>query len=205
MPHSSAEGKWWAAERLRETAMRTGRPVLVIDVGAGGGSWLDILYPALQDLGIPQQWAAVEAWHPYIDRFLLRERYGYAVQADARVLDFAAIRSSQENELRVAVFGDVLEHMPAPDAIAMVERALECSDFVIMALPTIHYPQGAVLDNPYEVHQEEDWTLKRMLDAFPSITAVRPGQITSCFIIDKTIPDVGELELSIVIPAEETS
>jgi hypothetical protein len=113
----------------------------VVDVGPGCGSWRIFLGPWL-----PQsRWTAVEIHQPYVDRFLLAHHYHDVIVADVRDLDpFPACD--------LVIFGDVLEHMPAADALAVWGRARAVSSRLVLGIPVRHYPQGPWEGNDHEAH-----------------------------------------------------
>lgn len=137
MPHSHPFGKSWAGDLF--AASRAGS---VLDVGAGAGMWHDFLH---RRGAVPQWWTAVEVWEPYIDQFRLRERYDEVIVGDARTVAIPA-------ELDLAIAGDVLEHMPQSEAEVLLDRLMRHSTHVLISVPVIHYEQGALEGNPFEVH-----------------------------------------------------
>jgi hypothetical protein len=189
MPWSSTEGKWWAASAIRRDALATGRPYLFLDVGAGGGTWLDVVHSALQDIGARQAWVALEVWEPSIARFDLGVRYWQVVCADVREFDLSEVPNPwaewNEEPTRVAILGDVLEHMAEDEARVLLARMREWAELVVVSLPTMHFPQGPIDGNPYETHVEDDWSVERFLEAFPGSSAHKVGVVTSTFLFDR--------------------
>lgn len=181
MPWSSLEGKWWAAREIRELASRTGRPLLLIDGGAGAGAWHTTVSAALEDISHPHVWHAVEVWVPNIERYDLAARYHHVHCDDLRQFDFTQVRGSWDNNLRIAILGDVLEHMTEEEALAVVANARAGCDVVIVSLPTIRYPQGEIGGNPYERHVKEDWTIEDALSKLSPVRTMKAGRITSTF------------------------
>lgn len=120
-------------------------PRTVLDVGAGGGANLEFYQPWWPN----SHWTALEVWPPNIERFQLGYRYDNTIINDVRnITDFY---------YELVIFGDILEHLPKEDSLDVLNRALDHAAYVVVALPVIHYPQGAMDGNPYEEHVSE-WT-----------------------------------------------
>ena len=142
MPGSSPHGKPWIKERLENE-----RPQHVLDIGAGCGTYSQ-MFRALWE---GARWTAVEVWAPYIEQYKLREQYDEVHVTDARLW-------TPDRHYDVAFLGDVLEHMTRGEACALLDRMRSAADVVVISLPIVHYPQGALFGNPFEVHVEEDWS-----------------------------------------------
>lgn len=58
----------------------------------------------------------------------------------------------------LVVAGDVLEHLPREDAVALLERIVEGPDdapganHILVSVPIVDSPQGEVDGNPHEAH-----------------------------------------------------
>ncbi|MXM67067.1 methyltransferase domain-containing protein [Streptomyces sp. HUCO-GS316] len=146
MPYSDAEGKGTAAAWYREI-----QPGTVIDVGAGSGTYAQ----ELREAPWAGRWTAVEAWEPYVTRFGLHGLYDAVVVADARHLVAPFYRAD------LVIAGDVLEHMPRPDAVRLLQKVRANAANLIVSVPVLHLEQGAVYGNPYETHVDH-WTADGM-------------------------------------------
>ncbi len=157
MPMSSDEGKPWIRERIWSLAGAD--PVSVLDIGPGVGTYAKLLRgPAVAHL------TGLEVWAPYVETYRLREHYDEIVIGDAR--------TTRLPQADVVVLGDVLEHMPRTDALQLWERsATAARRAVYLSIPIVHYPQGEIEANPYEVHVEDDWDHDSVLQAFGGIGA----------------------------------
>lgn len=114
----------------------------VLDVGACDGNWRDRL-PEYKSID------AVEVFKPNAVKLIEAGKYRYTFQAD--------IRDFQYNWYDLIIFGDVIEHMSVPDAQAVLSYAYtRCKDMIV-AVPFL-LKQGAIYDNPYEVHVQDDLT-----------------------------------------------
>lgn len=161
MPGSSFQGKLAAVELLRSlSGIRT-----VVDVGAGHGTWR--FWTLLWDLFADAQWTAVEVWEPYVERFGLLRWYDRVILADAG-------EAVQWPPFDLAIFGDVVEHLPAAEGRAMVLRIPWRS--ALVSIPLGPYPQGESEGNPHEAHRST-WTARDVCEAFPVRKWDQDGQI----------------------------
>jgi hypothetical protein len=150
MPTSAAEGRDWFTHRLADTTVGT-----IVDVGPGEGT-----HSVLgRHLRLEARWVGVEVHEPYVDRFLLGQKYDDVIVGDARSwlpeLDDYGIR-----------FGDVLEHMPVEDAWKLLSFHLERATFVYVSVPIIYAPQGAWCGNDHETHHHH-YHYEEMLGLLP--------------------------------------
>ena len=146
MPRSHPEGRDWAVHRIAKTTA----PV-VIDIGCGEGTYSDLARGWRSDA----LWVGVEVWEPYVDEFELWRKYDVVAVKDAREFPFRQMPF-------VLLAGDVLEHMPRSDAIALLERAKTHAEAIMISVPVVEYPQHAHEDgNPFEAHLDQ-WTFGTM-------------------------------------------
>lgn len=153
MPYSAHEGKSWVIETLRASPPP---PVSILDVGSGGGSWLDALRPWFPGA----RYTAVEIYEPYLGKFDLRDRYHEVVVADIRDIEIP------RND--VIILGDVLEHMPEADAIDVWDRSLLACRLLFASIPLGEYPQGPSHGNAHEEHVAT-WDDRSIMRAFKGI------------------------------------
>jgi SAM-dependent methyltransferase len=158
VPHSDERLRPWIAEQLSELPVAK----TVVDVGAGAGTWRDFLGPRIPDA----KWTAIEVWGPYLEMFALEQRYDQVILGDARDVDLPVAD--------LYIFGDVLEHMPAEDAIVLWERARKIAKWLVINLPVRRYEQGALFGNPHEVHAHH-WDVPAVLKSFPGIISSHSG------------------------------
>lgn len=172
MPRSSKEGKPTTLSWIRNMeAVKT-----VLDVGVGVGTYRD--YCWRDSLLRDSIWWGVEAWEPYIEEFKLRKKYHHLINDDARFLDWTKLPTFD-----LVLFGDVLEHMSKTSAQSLVNAALENSRYVIISIPIMHLPQGAIYGNPFEIHVKDDWTHEEVLESFPNIIDSSPGKIVGVYLL----------------------
>ena len=166
MGYSDPENKPWALEKIKEI-----NPKTVLDCGAGAGTYLDLIKA---NLGYKTIVVGVEAWYPYIIKYDLEDRYDILYPIDIR--DMASFQYD------LVILGDILEHMPESDAVLLWNRISEEAKYALISIPIIHYEQGAINDNPYEVHVEEDWTTEKVLQKLSNIVEYKEFSQTGVFI-----------------------
>lgn len=167
MPVSNPETKPWIAEQVSKLAPKT-----VLDVGAGQGLYLNLLYDVLGKGNVHV--TGVEVWEPYIKFFMLKLKYDKLIQAD--------VRKIEDFNYDLVILGDVLEHMSKEDAVALWDKISKQATYALIALPIIDHPQGAVNENPYEVHVKEDWSTKEVLESFPGIIDHAEFEVCGAFL-----------------------
>jgi trans-aconitate methyltransferase len=168
VPYSDGSLRPWLLEQIQRLPHS---PRTVVDVGAGAGLNVDYFRPAMPG----SRWTGIEVWEPYIEQFSLHQKYDSLIQADVRTLDLP--------EADLYVFGDVLEHMPAPDALALWSRARKVSHHLMASLPIVHYPQGAEHGNPFEEHHYH-WGFNEFAGAFPGVGVAQAGVVVGAFWAD---------------------
>ena len=152
---SSAEGKDWTRERV--TALASERPVSVLDIGPGVGTYAKLLAGEYVSRII-----GVEIYEPYVTTYRLRDYYDEIILGDAREVELPAAD--------VVILGDVAEHMTEADALRLWKRAADAAArAVYLSIPIVHYPQGEIEGNPHEHHVVEDWNHEKVLASFDGI------------------------------------
>lgn len=166
MPYSDPDNKPWTIEKLKEI-----NPKTILDVGAGSGTYVDIIR---ENLGYDVHVDAVEVWEPYIKDFNLEKKYHTVWNQDIREFD--------QFSYDLVIFGDILEHMAESDAVDLWNKVSKNAKYAIISIPIIHYHQGAEFGNPYEVHVEEDWNTQRVLQKFKNIVEYMEFPRTGVFV-----------------------
>lgn len=146
MPHSDAQGKDTARAWYQKIA-----PSTVVDIGAGAGTYAKLM----REPGDTAHWTGIEAFGPYLPMFRLPDIYDQLTVTDARHLNWLSFRAD------LVIAGDVLEHMTRDDAKKLVKRIKQGAANLIVSIPVLHLPQGAVNGNPYERHVDH-WTAAAM-------------------------------------------
>jgi hypothetical protein len=139
-----------------------------LDVGPGRGTYSRILSDLIPVMD------AVEVWRPYIGRYQLYDKY--------RTVTLGDVRDHGKFDYDLVIFGDVLEHMPREDALAVWTRAGGSARFTLMSVPIICYPQGALKGNPHEVHVQEHLTPDDVRRDYGPFVLDRAYEITGTFI-----------------------
>jgi len=144
MPTSDAEGKDWSLEKFRYHLPNT-----VTDVGPGEGTYAKLFRPVHHGVW----WTAVEIFKPYIRRYGLKNTAKRTGMYD-EVHNLDAREAPDHLYYRDAVLcGDVLEHMPREDAVALLERIVEAGAWnILVSVPIVESIQGEVDGNPHEAH-----------------------------------------------------
>ena len=160
MPTSSWDGRRWVTDRMADTQVAT-----VIDVGPGEGTY-SILGRHLIWWAV---WYGVEIFEPYVERFGLGEKYDHVVVADIR--DWKPELSDY-----LVIFGDVLEHLPKADAVALIERHKDTATEIMVSVPIVYSPQGACHGNDHEAHVHH-WEFDEMDELLPGAESFRGVQV----------------------------
>ena len=166
MGYSDPENKPWAKEKIIEI-----NPSTVLDVGAGQGTYLNLIRDGLGQNVIVD---AIEVWDPYIKEFNLVQRYNQVFCVD--------VRKATKFDYDLVILGDILEHMTEDEAVQLWHNISLQAKYALISIPIIHYHQDAINGNPYEVHVEEDWTVERVLNKFHNIIEHKEFAVTGTFI-----------------------
>ncbi|WP_381801159.1 methyltransferase domain-containing protein [Streptomyces niveus] len=143
MPTSDAEGKDWSLERFRRHLPNT-----VTDIGPGEGTYARLFRPEHAGLW----WTAVEIYKPYVAKYKLKSTKTRKVYDEMHVED---VRDSADHLFHrdLVIAGDVLEHMPREDAVALLRRIEQAGAWnILVSLPIVESVQGEVNGNPHEAH-----------------------------------------------------
>lgn len=146
MPFSSENGKGFITQIMKRIKPKTG-----LDIGCGCGTYAD-RFPEVE-------WTGVEIWAPYIEQYALNSKYAHLYNEDARQFE-------PTQRFDVVVLGDVLEHMTVDEAAALLNKATQWADTVIVSIPLGNYPQGEWEGNPYERHVVDNWTHDEVVRVF---------------------------------------
>ncbi len=154
MPYSSSSGKTWI-QRIAKNLMKCCHSQSILDVGAGTGNYYHLLKS-----GMPfAKFTGLEIWGPYIEKYELDKKYDKMIQADIR--EFEATE-----KYGITILGDILEHMTKDEAIQVYDKVLKSSEFVMISIPIVPYPQDEYMGNPYEKHIKDDWSHGEVLLSF---------------------------------------
>lgn len=151
----------WCGPRVRDmvAAEFDQATAQLLDVGPCWGKYRILLPGWTMD--------ACEAWEPYVQQENLVSLYRRVHVMD--VCDF--VGSPQWQRYDVVIMGDVLEHIEAAAAAALVERVLaDCGELVVV-VPYL-YEQGPEHGNPHQCHLQDDLTPEIMGVRYPGLRLV---------------------------------
>lgn len=149
MPTSAWDGRKWVADRIERTTAST-----IIDVGPGEGTHSVLA----RHLRWDAHWTGVEIHEPYVERFLLEQKYDLVRVADIREID-----PYEGGADYVILFGDVLEHMTKDDAVRLLETYRQFAQEIYVSVPIVFAPQDECFGNEHEAHLYH-WHYNEMLD-----------------------------------------
>lgn len=157
MPFSSGEFR----SEIRDFILSRGYISAVLDIGAGAGYYAR-LFPEFAG-----RMDAVEVYRPYVKRFHLNDLYRrvYVGNITERIKGLELV------DYRMAIMGDVLEHLSVADASLVLGQLRENMVDALVVVPFL-YPQGVVDGNKYEVHLQPDLTPAVMAERYPEISPV---------------------------------
>jgi predicted TPR repeat methyltransferase len=165
MAGSNPENRDWILQKVLEI-----QPKSIIDVGAGAGTYSQLLRKHLPDT----KFIAVEIYGKNIEQYKLQEMYDEVIYADVRLLNsFVA---------DLVIFGDVLEHMTQVEAINVWDVARHSAKWGIISIPIVHYAQGEVDGNIHEAHIVDDWNNLRVFACFEKIVEAKIGEVTGAYL-----------------------
>jgi hypothetical protein len=164
MPFSDSDGKESAVGFLKRV-IRSGDKVL--DVGAGSGTYARLL----SRTGAIME--GVEVFQPYVNRFGLGSLYSEVHVTDIRTFEPSCC-------YRVAILGDVLEHLNVEDAQAVIGRLRKSCCYGVISVPWL-YGQGAVDGNQAEAHLQPDLTPEVMARRYPMLTCEYLGKVIGVY------------------------
>jgi autotransporter strand-loop-strand O-heptosyltransferase len=127
----------------------------ILDVGPGLGTYSNLL----RSLGYRMD--AVEIYDPYIEKYELRTKYDNVYCKDILEFDFS--------QYDFIILGDILEHIPAEQATALINTIVLNKQECLVAIP-YEMEQGEYEGNIYETHHQPDLTHDVMAERYPDLT-----------------------------------
>jgi SAM-dependent methyltransferase len=160
MPTSMKSGKQWTVNWIKNNQNKINS---ILDLGCGMGTYSHLLKNKNNILR-DANWVGIEAWAPYIEKYNLKTKYNTVHNVDIRNLNYKKLGTFD-----LCFMGDVLEHITKEESIKVVDEALAHCKRIIISIPVVHFPQGALEDNPYEIHVKDDWSDEEVKSTFPYI------------------------------------
>lgn len=153
----------WAGTLVHQLVHRDHNPLTtrILDVGAGWGKYRDLLPEYRMD--------ACEIWQPYVDENNLTARYDNVYNVD--VCELSLTRGGLPR-YDLVILGDVLEHIPRPRAVELINDLCTVTADVLVVVPYL-YPQGEEEGNPYEEHVQDDLTPELMAHAYQELRLIK--------------------------------
>ncbi|MFH8926380.1 class I SAM-dependent methyltransferase [Streptomyces pristinaespiralis] len=153
MPTSDAEGKDWSLARFKKH-----RPNTVTDIGPGDGTYARLFRPEHRGVW----WTAIEIHKPYVAKYKLKNTKTRTGMYDELHIEDARQSKDHLFHRDLVIAGDVLEHMPREDAVALLQRIEQAGAWhILVSLPIVDSQQGEVDGNPHEAHVHQ-WDAKDM-------------------------------------------
>lgn len=118
----------------------------ILDFGPGMGTYRRLLGPGYD-------WTGIEVWEPYVGRYDLGALYNRILVGDLRTVEWP--------DADLLIFGDVLEHLPKEDAVAVIERS-KAYPHLIVSIPLGEWPQGPWEGNTHEAHLST-WSFEELV------------------------------------------
>lgn len=146
-------------------------PKTVLDVGCGAGANLEFYKPWWPE----SKWTGLEIFPPYVGMYDLSYRYDSLIMV--------GVQHHEDFAYDVVIFGDVLEHLEKKESWQVLNRAIEQAGAVVVALPVVHYPQGALHGNPWETHLS-DWCVEEFTDRWECKFSIT-NDVTGSFILSR--------------------
>ncbi|MBB1253186.1 class I SAM-dependent methyltransferase [Streptomyces sp. OF3] len=143
MPTSDTEGKDWSLDHYRRH-----QPDTVTDIGPGEGTYARLFRPEHEGVW----WTGIEIHKPYVRKYGLKTTKTRRRYDELHVLD-AREAPDHLYHRDLVICGDVLEHMPREDAVALLRRIEQAGAWhILVSVPIVESEQGPVDGNPHEAH-----------------------------------------------------
>ena len=117
-------------------------PTYIVDFGCGLGKYSDMCKATLKH---PYDIIGIDGFQPTIDYLKQTDKYRDTI--------YGLIENEVNNfNGDLAIFGDVLEHLPKQTSFNIIDKAIETFKYVIIVIPLHDYPQGPSGGNVLEEH-----------------------------------------------------
>lgn len=139
----------------------------ILDVGAGGGTYLPFLQDYFHNI------EAVEIFAPNIINYKLKRRYSKVHYAD--------IREFKYDYYDIIIFGDIIEHLEVKEAQEVLKYAQNRCKEMIVAVPYLS-KQGIEENNIYEIHKQDDLTDEIMKERYPFLKNIFKNDVYGYYV-----------------------
>lgn len=129
----------------------------ILDIGAGCGTYSDLLR------GYGYKMDAVEIWHPYIEKYNLKDKYDNIWNLDILKMPF-----EYYDYYDFFIMGDILEHLSAEEAKYLLSFLRVKNKKFLVAVP-YEMEQGEHEGNKYETHLQPDLTPEIIKQRYPDL------------------------------------
>lgn len=126
----------------------------ILDVGAGSGTYVNLLAPLSYDIH------ALEIYEPYVRQFILPTMYRGVYVGDICTYDYS--------EFDYLILGDVLQTIAVEPAQKLIKEICQSGKKCLVGVPYL-YEQGPVGGNQYEEHLQPDLTPQVMQQRYPEL------------------------------------
>jgi len=127
----------------------------ICDVGAGGGTYYNLLGPNFE-------WTAIEIFHETV--IYLKNFYNKVYEADIRTFEYPEYYD-------LIIFGDVLEHITIEEAQECLKKAKLYTNAILVAVP-YGLEQKEQYGNKAEIHIQYDLTPELFDERYPGFTPI---------------------------------
>lgn len=171
---SCSYGKYEVVLQMLRYSKKLGRPLHVLDIGAGQGRWSTYMkryFPNLIDTI-----SAVEPCKEYIIKYELCKKYSAVLQTDLE--EFLNTYHEKENRRvwDVIILGDVIEHFPFEKAVVIMEQLKKMGGITFVL-----FPEGFTQDDsrgPYETHHIVDLTPEQLKELTKGWTRIANYEVS---------------------------
>ena len=127
----------------------------ILDVGAGGGTYRQLLGPNYN-------WSAIEIWPPAAE--FLKTLYDTVYQIDIRNFVYT-------QNYDFIIFGDVIEHLEVVDAQQVLKEAKNHTSGILIGVP-YNLVQDVIYNNIAEKHLQPDLTDEIFHQRYPNFKRI---------------------------------
>lgn len=126
-----------------------GKSQRLLDVGAGDGKWGNLLTGTVPFV------IGLDVWKPCCEA--IKDMYDEVIECDIRAFEAWA-------DIDTVILGDVLEHLPRKDGLALIHKLKSLALDVYLTIPiTDCVQEGSAWHNPFETHLDQ-WSDEKLVE-----------------------------------------